>query len=190
MKGVKLTLKYYYLYVYKALKLRWKWLWKDVEEPEYVLKNEHPNNNTYRKWQDWVRREDIDTRNSSMDARMLESIGDIHKDVMTTIEYERDIGDYWNSSSETVEDGYGDCEDMATLIYARVLKRHGIKNNCFVCIVPGHAFCVVRYQGEYWMFDNGNYIMRPEKMHKVLPYHGVEPMYMFTIDDFYTVETK
>lgn len=187
---MKLTLKYYYLYVYKTMKLWWKWLWKDREEPRYVLKNDGPSNNTYRKWVDWKNREYIDSRNAVMDKEILEGIAEIHKDVMTEIEYKRDNGDYWNTAEKTMEDGYGDCEDQAILIYSRVLKRYGIRNNCFICLVPGHAFCVVRYKGEYMMYDNGNYTMRPEKMRKVLPYYDTEPMYMFTIDSINYVETE
>lgn len=191
---IKLTLKYYYLYVYKTMKLWWKWLWKDPLEPRYdLIQMWNLGTNTWNKYVDWKGRES----NSSaitvndVDMRDIERITKHeHRDVMTSIRYKSDNGDYWKSSHETMNDGFGDCEDQAILTYKRIINRYGFRNNCFICLIPGHAFCVVKQGKNFWMFDNGNKTMRPEKMHEVLPYYKIKPGVMFNLDGFYRVEER
>ena len=65
------------------------------------------------------------------------------------------FADYWKKASETLEDGYGDCEDQAILVAAMVLNYWLIKYNTtyaiWVVLITGpaaaHAFTIIPIQG-------------------------------------------
>ena len=196
MKKIKLRLKYWFLYFWKDMKLFWKKIskGKDIKPHlEYVILSYGGNNARFQRWLDWKSKEEYEyytpLPNTNVDLRIIEHIGKHeHKDVMTSISYKRDIEDEWAPSHLTEINGFGDCEDQAILLYRKIVTNHSITDNCFICIVPGHAFLVVKdNDGRYWMFDNGHYVMKPRMMHEVLPYYGDEPAYMFTRKNFFRV---
>ena len=63
------------------------------------------------------------------------------------IDYRRDVGEYWQTPSETLR-GYGDCEDSAILLTS--LIRAGGAPNCHVALGSlgdlGHAWCELNGQ--------------------------------------------
>ena len=67
--------------------------------------------------------------------------------VCRNVDYRRDIGEFWQTPSETLE-GYGDCEDCAILLTS--LIRAGGAPNCYVALGSlgelGHAWCL--YNGQ------------------------------------------
>ncbi|MBA7563543.1 hypothetical protein ES708_05202 [subsurface metagenome] len=67
--------------------------------------------------------------------------------VCRNIDYRRDIGEFWQTPSETLR-GYGDCEDCAILLTS--LIRAGGAPNCYVALGSlgelGHAWCL--YNGQ------------------------------------------
>jgi hypothetical protein len=67
--------------------------------------------------------------------------------VCQNIDYRRDIGEFWQTPSETLE-GYGDCEDTSILLTS--LIRAGGSPNCYVALGSlgglGHAWCL--YNGQ------------------------------------------
>ena len=62
--------------------------------------------------------------------------------VCRNIDYRRDVGEFWQTPSETLQ-GYGDCEDSANLLTS--LIRAGGAPNCYVALGSlggyGHAWC-------------------------------------------------
>ncbi|MBA7685870.1 hypothetical protein ES703_94299 [subsurface metagenome] len=62
--------------------------------------------------------------------------------VCRNISYRRDVGEFWQTPSETLR-GYGDCEDSAILLAS--LIRAGEAPNCYVALGSlggyGHAWC-------------------------------------------------
>lgn len=54
--------------------------------------------------------------------------------------------DYFKYPSETLDDGEGDCEDMAILIIAIVHYQFGYK--CNLVLIEDHA--IIRYKGQYY----------------------------------------
>jgi hypothetical protein len=72
---------------------------------------------------------------------------------------ERYSRDYWKYPSETLDDGEGDCEDMAILIIAIVHYQLGYKCNLVIVtnsINTSHA--IISYKGSYYhSTDIGKY---------------------------------
>ena len=71
----------------------------------------------------------------------------LHDFVCRNIDYRRDIGEFWQTPSETLR-GYGDCEDSSILLTS--LIRAGRSPNCHVALGNlggyGHAWC--EYNGQ------------------------------------------
>jgi len=77
------------------------------------------------------------------------------------LHYEPDLDiDEWSSPLQTVDKGYGDCEDLAFLS-AAVLKRLGYKPHVIGTkkSSKGHVFCVFQINGKYYIFENTRFII-------------------------------
>ena len=81
--------------------------------------------------------------------------------LFNNIKYKKDIyGLYsWASPEETLNKGYGDCEDFAFLT-KEVLQMLGYKVYVIVMFAKdyGHAFCLVEYNNQWTIFDNNTFI--------------------------------
>jgi predicted transglutaminase-like cysteine proteinase len=169
------------------LKLKKRRILQGKKYVGYTKHNMNPVGSIYDKWVVWRLKEDFD--DTTNENYKLKDLKKIHREVMTSIEYKHDgPNDTWKPSKQTIEDGFGDCEDMAIVLF-RKFSEYGIGNKCFICGVPGHAFLVMKHDSDYIMYDNGSYTMKPEKMSKVLPYYDVEPKNMFNLRNIFKVDT-
>ncbi|MBA7698275.1 hypothetical protein ES703_106952 [subsurface metagenome] len=68
--------------------------------------------------------------------------------VCQEISYRHDVGEFWQTPSETLARGYGDCEDTSVLLTS--LIRAGGTPNCYVVLGSlrgyGHAWCQLNGQ--------------------------------------------
>lgn len=101
----------------------------------------------------------------------LTSIHAINNFINTLIVYRKDISDLWQAPWDTIEKGYGDCEDFAILKYV-ILKEHGIDPKAMELIAAsykdskreGHAYLKVDFEGKTYHLDNNtNNIFSPPK---------------------------
>jgi hypothetical protein len=88
----------------------------------------------------------------NFDEEKFDNIEEVQRWVDRNIDYAKDINStgkysYWRYPSETLDDGEGDCEDMAILIIAIIYDQFNYKCN-LVLIDNEHA--IVRYKGCYY----------------------------------------
>ena len=89
----------------------------------------------------------------------IHSIEDYAQWLKDNMIYLLDVGkDSWASPLETIQKGGGDCEDLAFLS-AEVLKALGFKPLVLAHgnFKDGHVYCVFKYLGIYYTFENTNF---------------------------------
>lgn len=89
------------------------------------------------------------------DKVKFNNIEEVQEWVNNNIDYisDREIGeyDYWKYPSETLDDGEGDCEDMAILIIAIVHYQFSYKCNLVLVQIDNNkAHAIIRYKGDYY----------------------------------------
>ncbi|MBA7585435.1 hypothetical protein ES708_27414 [subsurface metagenome] len=86
--------------------------------------------------------------------------------VCRNINYRSDVGEFWQTPSETLE-GYGDCEDTSILLTS--LIRAGGAPNCYVALGSlgngqenyGHAWCQLNGQILETTFTSARVVLNP-----------------------------
>ena len=84
----------------------------------------------------------------------------INNFINTLIEYRKDRGDKWQTPFETLERGYGDCEDFAIFKYV-ILKQYGFKDEDLKFMISQHetnyeqhAYLEVKFKDKIYFLDN------------------------------------
>ena len=108
--------------------------------------------------------------------------------VNSQITYKEDIDgynnlDYWATASQTINNGYGDCEDFAILKYNLLLKM-GVSADAMSLIVLKdndrdlfHAVLAVKTSEGYFVLDNLN-----DKVYADYKVRNYQPLYSFSQD--------
>ena len=95
--------------------------------------------------------------------------------------------EYWQTPMETISIGTGDCEDFAFLAQ-ELLNQIGIESSVigmYYYFTPGgHAVCVFKWEGRYFILDNGILIKGTDtnvNIRDLLQYHYNDIIYYFEI---------
>jgi hypothetical protein len=76
--------------------------------------------------------------------------------IYNNIEYKKEDGDDWKMPDETLDDGEGDCEDMAILLMAIWKYQTGKETELIgVKTDSGRFHAVVRHEGKYYDCTSG-----------------------------------
>ena len=108
--------------------------------------------------------------------------------VLLNIKYEKEEVNYWKTSYETFNDGYGDCEDQAFAIY-KTLRNMGIyKDRLGIVLIKGHAFaCYYFSDNDFYIIDNGYVTLNIAKASEVFPVYRSneykEPIIGFNLEE-------
>ncbi len=122
---------------------------------------------------------DLEAVDSFADQVLVEAPGDYgllqilkaYELVSSEIEYVADADDHWQSPSETISLGTGDCEDHSLLLTSLITALGG---TCRVNLISGHAFPTV-YVGNATVVD--------EVVEAVQAYYGNQMPIYYTVDD-------
>jgi predicted transglutaminase-like cysteine proteinase len=107
---------------------------------------------------------------------------DISNWLIKNIEYVSDNetwnkSEYWQTPLETISKRTGDCEDFA-FVAQELLNQIGIESCVigmyYVFIEGGHAVCIFKWEGRYYILDNGSLIKgtsTDENIRDLLQYH-------------------
>ena len=96
--------------------------------------------------------------------------------VCQNISYRRDIGEFWQTPSETLSKGQGDCEDSANLLTS--LIRAGGAPNCYVALGSlggyGHAWCEHNGQILETTYTSARPVANPEDYQGLVAFNNCE----------------
>jgi hypothetical protein len=97
------------------------------------------------------------------------------------IEYESEEEDFWQSPTETLKIGYGDCDDIA-LVNCKKLKDAGFKPKILLVQgTSGHAVAITKYQGKYFALEHhkllGGISSLQELLKRINRYHSPKNNY-------------
>lgn len=89
------------------------------------------------------------------DKVKFNNIEEVQDWVVNNIDYVSDQeagkNEFWKYPSETLDDGEGDCEDMAILIIAIVRYQFSYKCNLVLVQIDNNkAHAIIRYKGDYY----------------------------------------
>ncbi|MGI9353061.1 MAG: transglutaminase-like cysteine peptidase [Rhizobiaceae bacterium] len=116
----------------------------------------------------------------------------VNRVVNETLEYREDIStgpevDYWQTFSESVRTGVGDCEDFALVKHSLLLHMGVPKEDMFITVVKDksmnvyHAILMVKTATDYYVLDNLTEGIWPD--HLVMNY---QPLYSLNADQSWT----
>jgi len=126
----------------------------------------------------WLKRENISIYHQSQDKPSLDylpNIKSIQNWVLRHIEYKVDKinynkKDYWASTTEILRRGSGDCEDIAFVIYRKLIERGYPTNNVGIILVKSHAFaCLYFNEFDFWVIDSGHLTKKIVKASELFP---------------------
>lgn len=102
--------------------------------------------------------------------------------VLRTINYTKEKGDIWSTSSEVRLRNSGDCEDQAFLIMALLRDECTDWDKLGICIVKGHAFATVQIdKDDFWVIDNGHLSYSIKRASLLLPFRETQPICGFNL---------
>lgn len=116
-------------------------------------------------YNDWLCREDFSKIYEDADLGFKTNFlaFDTYDWIHKNIKYEADIVPYWSSSHETLEKGYGDCEDKAILMYVLLLNQGVPADDMDLVIVElsnGKRHCMVRVLNNFYFYMEGKELYR------------------------------
>lgn len=86
----------------------------------------------------------------------FENMNDACKWVYENINYKKDRYDDWQLPQETIDRGYGDCEDMAILLMGIMQYQKGYQSEMLVVKLDNSIYhAVVRYNGKIYDCTSG-----------------------------------
>jgi len=94
-----------------------------------------------------------------MVTRNIQTVDDYAQWLIKNMRYQKDADrDIWSNPSETLQRGFGDCEDLAFLT-AEVLKILGHQPRVIAVGLKkeAHVVCMFQKNGKYHVFDNTSY---------------------------------
>jgi len=101
--------------------------------------------------------------------------------VSSNIEFRSERGEFFRYASETLEEGIGDCEDMAILLQS-IVEAQGIEGSYVALGIlngQGHAWNEY-WQDEDWLLDATGNLMVEKRLAE-----GYRPLYYFSSEDYF-----
>ena len=97
----------------------------------------------------------------------VESPGDLANWLLSRFQYKVEVPDRWQSPQETIDKGYGDCEDFAVLSSRILEEKFNLKNDIVIVEFEGmnlaHLICVWKNEDGTYSFMSNNKIHNTKK---------------------------